>query len=205
MVARQSIRPGRHWYVAAGAVFLIGSLLAGVLAYRFVSGLLNLTDSLTQVVVPGTADLTLEDSGDYTIFYEYQSVVDGRVYMTGESVPGLDVSLVSREDGSPVALTSPATRTTYNVGERAGVSVLSFSIDRPGTYELSASYLPGRSGPEVVLAVGQGVGRGILTSIGAIFGAGALFCATGALAVAIAVITLVKRRKVIQRQQGSPL
>lgn len=198
----QTIRPGRWGYGIALLVFLIGSLLAGVLAFRFVTGLMNLTDSLTQVVVPGTADLTLTETGDYTIFYEHQSVVDGRVYITGEAVPGLDVSLVLKEDGSPVALSPPGTSTTYSVSDRAGVSVLAFSIDRPGTYELSASYPPGRSGPEVVLAVGQGVGRGILTSIGSMFGAGALFCGMGVLAIVIAAITLVKRRQAVQHQHA---
>lgn len=202
MASRQSVRPGRRWYVIALAIFLIGSLLAGVLAYRFVTGLLNLTDSLTQVVVPGTADLTLEDSGDYTIFYEYQSVVDGRVYITGAAVPGLDVSLVSKENGSPVTLSSPGTSTTYTVGDRAGVSILAFSIDRPGTYELSASYPPGRSGPDVVLAVGQGVGRGILTSIGSFFGAGAVFCGATILAGAIVLTTLIMRHRAAPRQQA---
>jgi hypothetical protein len=203
VAAEQTIRPGRHWYVVALVIFLIGSLLAGVLAYRFVTGLMGLTDDLTQVVVPGSADLALTETGDYTIFYEHRSVVDGRVYQTGGAVPGLDVSLVSMEDGSPVELRSPGSNTTYSVGDRSGVSVLAFSIDRPGIYELSAAYPTGRSGPEVVLAVGEGVGRGILTSIGALFAAGGLFCATGLLAVGIVAITLVKRRRVLDGQEQS--
>lgn len=35
----------------------------------------GLTDSLTQVVVPGQETLKLAEPGDYTIFYEPESIV----------------------------------------------------------------------------------------------------------------------------------
>lgn len=203
MISQQTVHPSRRWYGVAVAVFLIGSLLAGVLAWRFVSGLVNLTDSLTQVVAPGSADLALTETGDYTIFYEYQSVVDGRIYLTGEAVPGLDVSLISKESASQVQLSPPGASTSYSVGDRSGISVLGFSIDQPGVYELSASYPAGQTGPEVVLAVGPGIGRDILASLGSLLGAGALFCGSLILAVVIVAITLVKRRRLLEGQGHS--
>jgi hypothetical protein len=84
------------------------------------------------------------------------------------------------------------TRSTYSFGARKGVSVLQFNIDQPGIYEFSASYPRGQEGPEVVLAMGRGFMKKLM---GTIFGGLALFFGSGAIAVAITVVTLLKRQK----------
>jgi hypothetical protein len=54
--------------------------------YTLLHGIFHITDNLTQVVVPGEKDLTLQQKLKYTIFVEEQSVVDGKIYVTRENL-----------------------------------------------------------------------------------------------------------------------
>jgi hypothetical protein len=150
-----------------------------------------------QVVVPGEHEIHLSDSGTYTVFYEYRSEVDGRVYATAQSLSGLLVALRSKDDFTEVALSSPSGSTTYSVGGRAGVSVLKFEIDEPGTYVLSADYAPGADGPDVVLAIGKlNLLRTILIALAIVFGpliAGAF----------VIVRAFLQRRKATKESAGT--
>lgn len=87
---------------------------------------------------------------------------------------------------------------TYTTGSRSGISLYDFTIDRPGIYELSASYPSWQEQkPEIVLSIFQGsfvdatlgdITRIVLGGIAIVFG---LFAA----GVAIITITYLKRRK----------
>ena len=185
----QNIRPGRWYYGLAIAVFIIGESFLAVFLLNSLSGL---TGALTQIVVPVESEIIFQETGKYTIFYEYQSVVDNKLYFTGERFSGLHCTLKSKETGYRIPFSRPLTRSTYSFGSRKGVSVLQFNINQPGTYEFSASYPKGHEGPEVVLAMGRGFMKKLM---GAIFGGLALFFGSGAIAGAITVVTLLKRQK----------
>lgn len=122
----------------------------------------------TRVVVPGTHELNFDDTGKYTIFYEYQSSVDGKGYSTGEYLKGVVVSLHSKDSTQYVPLSTTSGNMTYQIGSRAGKSLFDFEIDEPGIYVLHAEYQDGTSSPEVVFAIGPqfDILRNILTSIG---------------------------------------
>jgi len=185
----QNIKPSRWYYALAVIVFIIGSALFAWLLFKNLSGL---TDRLMQVIVPGTAVITLNEPGKYTIFYEYQSVVGNRVYSTGQNLSGLECALISKATGSPVPLSRSSTNSTYSVGGRSGVSVLDFTVKEPGTYEFSAWYSEGQEGPQIVLAIGHGF-TGKLLKI--ILGGLAILFVSIAIGVVIAVVTFSKRRK----------
>jgi len=187
--SNQNIKPSRWYYGLAIVVFIIGGSLFTLFLFNSLSGL---TGALTQVVVPVKSDITFPETGKYTIFYEYQSVVGNRLYFTGESLSGLQCTLTSKVTGYRIALSRPLTRSTYSLGGRKGVSVLEFNIDQPGIYEFSASYPGGHEGPEVVLAMGQGFLKNLM---GTIFSGLAIFFGSGAIAIAIIVATFLKRQK----------
>ncbi|MGH6915851.1 MAG: hypothetical protein ACREH3_19345, partial [Geminicoccales bacterium] len=84
--------PGRQWYVFAAAIFVVGIALS--VRYLFTS-VGELGDELPQIVVPGAAELSLQEPGTYTIFHEHESIVDGRYYSTRENLSGLEVGVVS--------------------------------------------------------------------------------------------------------------
>jgi hypothetical protein len=187
---RPSVRPGRWAYGVAVLVFVASLIITGLLAADAAA---RLDEGLHQAVVPGQAQLHLEAAGSYTIFYEYRSMVDGRLYATdGADVSELRVALESRATGDEVALAPPAANVEYTFGERTGTSVLAFSIDEPGAYVLSGWYPPGVDGPEVVLAIGQGVG---LQFIGALLAALGILMLGSILALVIALLAWRMRRR----------
>jgi hypothetical protein len=171
------IRPSAWYYLLAVPFLLLGMIF---FFYTLLHDILHVTDSLTQVVVPGESNLTLKHGVTYTVFYEQHSVVNGVIYSANEPLSGLKckVSSVSQGDGDVIPLRQASMSTTYDVGGRSGKSVLEFSTAQDGHYRFSCGYPEGSRGPEVVLAVGSGVGEGIMNTIlkcfGAIFGGGTL-------------------------------
>lgn len=183
--------PNRGWYVVAAVVFF-GAIVASI--WLTVSRLGGIGDSLVQVVVPGSADLTLDAPGTYTIFHERNSQVDGRIY-TSESISGLRVTVRSAATGRDVAVKRPTATSQYNYGGRSGFSAFAFDIDAPGTYRLTAAYDDGRREPQTVLAVSTGFIGGLLKTIGL-----ALAIAFGGMAAGLAlfIVVLLRRRRALQ-------
>ena len=156
-------KPGGWTYGLAVLIPVLGCLIAMVLVYQWFPGLpgtleskVNM-DNLTQVVVPGSAEITFSESGAYAVYYEYRSIVDGTVYASSETPPALACTLTSRATGADVGVVPDYVKTnTYSTKdrERVGVLIRSITIDQPGTYNFSCRYADGRSQPQVVLAVG---------------------------------------------------
>ncbi len=178
--------PGRKGYVAAAILLVVGLGAAG--AFLFLR-LRDLGAGIQQVVVPGVAELQLEETGGWTIYHETGATVDGRYY-AADGVSGLAVSITD-PDGAPVEVGAPGATTSYEFGGREGRSVLGFAIDRPGTYVLTGEY-PEGEGPQVVLGVAHGFGRGLALTIG---GTLALAFGSAGLALALAVFTFLRRRR----------
>jgi hypothetical protein len=184
-----ALKPSRGYYVLAPIVFVSGW---GLLAVFLFVGLSGLGNRLQRVVAPGQSDLALNAPGDYTIYYEHRSVVGNRVYFTDENLSGLECELGSKATGAIVPLSASSTNSTYSIGSYEGKSLFEFHLQQPGTYQLTTGYADARAGPEVVLAVGQGIFTKIVL---AVFGGVASLFACLALAVAIAVVTFIKRTK----------
>lgn len=201
MIETQEIRPS-WWYAAIGVFFMLAG--AGLFVFFLLSGLSHITESLTQVVVPGKADLTLKTPGRYTIFLEEQSVVNGRIYSTRQSVNGLKCTVTSQPGKRVILLRNPGMSTTYTANGRAGRSALEFTVEEGGTYELACGYPEDAKGPETVLAVGTGVGEKIMGTVGrgfvAIFGGGG-----AGLAVILTVYVKRDKEKKRLRREANPL
>jgi hypothetical protein len=176
--------PRRAWYLAAIVPALVG--LAGAWLF-FWPRLASVDDGVIRMVVPGKIAMALQP-GSYTVFHEYRAVVGGRYYETPE-VSGLRV-VVTTAQGTPVEL-GGAAETRYTLPGHSGVSLLTFDIDTPGSYILSAGYAD-KNGPETVLAVGQGFIRRLFGLIG---GTIAIAFAGLGSTIAIASVTYVKRRR----------
>ena len=157
----------------------------------------------TQVIVPGSGDITLQQTGKYTIFYEYRSVVGNRIYFTGENIPGIIVNITSKDTGDELPFSSTAAKSSYSIGSRSGIGLFDFVIDEPGIYELSAAYpvVQGQQGEEqrqeIVLAIihSSVIERIFGSIIGTVAGAMVVVLVPFAVGIAIIVITFLKRRK----------
>jgi hypothetical protein len=188
--------PGRIWYVIALVVFVAGVAAAGVFVYLRLN---NLAKELVQVIVPGEADLTFSQPGTYTIYFEPESVVNGQVYRTAGDIAGLVVRLTS-SDGDPISLTAPSFSSNYSIAGRSGEAVLTGTIEEPGQYHLTAAYADARNEPQAVLAIGLGVPTKLITAIFITLGIG--ICSF-LVAVLVAIVTFVKRRRAIRRASAA--
>lgn len=189
----QNPRASRRGYVIALIVFVLGSLGGAALVAVFAYGLFGLGDDLERMIAPGSEQFELSDTGTYTIYYEYRSRIDGTDYDTDQSTPGLDISITRIADNTDVPVSPSLMSTSYSLTNHAGRSIRTFQVDEPGSYEITVDYREGEAGSDVILAVGQGVVRGIFMSIGAFLGAGVVFCMMTILAIAIAGITFYRR------------
>ena len=196
----QNTGPSRWYYGLAVLVMFAGMALFVVTIWK---GLSAATSKLQQVAAPGQTEITLGERGEYTVFYEFKSVMDKRVYSSSESVPGLEFKLVSKSTGAEVELKPTSVNSTYAIGGRSGKSIFDFQIDQPGVYVLTTAYPRGREGDDVVLAVGNGFTGGIFKTV---VGGIAVMFGSIILSILIAVMTAVKRNRAGNRPQtmGGP-
>lgn len=128
-------------------VFLVGVVGAGAFfALRLPSILPPI-----QVVLPGEHELTLDREGEYTVFWESTSVVDGRTYASTQ-LSGLRLKVRAADSGRELEVVGSSTNATYSTGSRVGQSVGAFVVETPGAYVLSGAT---GDGSEVVLAIGD--------------------------------------------------
>jgi len=194
MLSSPDVEPGRRYYVLAALIFLAGATLS---AWFLFSSLTSMGSQLQQFSAPGSAELLLENSGEYTIFFEEETYFNGTFYSAEENVSGLRLEVKERDSGQKLPLYSPAGSFTYSLGGRTGRSIAAFTVDRPGVYELSASYKD--QGPEVVLAVGGGLSRSIFHDVLAFLG---LFMGSMAVAAALSLSTYRKRQEAWARRRA---
>jgi hypothetical protein len=182
------IKPSKVFYGVSGVVLVIGIILFVII---LITGIFSSVDKLNnRVVVPGTKIIDLKETGKYTIFFEYRSVIDGKVFETNE-ISGLICSLRNTETGQFIKLDNSSVSSNYSVAGREGKSIFEFVINDIGKYELKAWYETGK-GEEAVLAIGKGFGTALVRTIA--LSIGALFVSFGA-SSAIFILTFIKRKK----------
>jgi len=208
----KTIRPSRWYYGLAALSLVFGCLAATAIFYLATRGLpTSIAEAhdlsrLTQVVIPGSADLMLSRTGAYAVYYEYHSVLGGVEYAGSETPPVLECSLTLKAKGREVPVVPDFVETNrYSArlgkgrGKRAGVLIMSTTIDDPGNYTFSCRYADGREQPEIVLAVGQNILwediHIMARTAGSVLGGLAVLCSSGVVAIVIAIIVGVKRHQ----------
>jgi hypothetical protein len=163
-------------------------------------------DNLTQLIIPGSADITFAKPGAYAVYYEYSSVNNGMRYENGSQPPSLECALTSKTSGEKVhAVPDYVETNTYSTKdqERVGVLIMSITIHDPGIYTFACQYPDGRTQPEIVVSVGPNfiweffnifakVGCSILSGM-AIFFFSVLF------SIIVILIVVVKRTQAKKR------
>jgi len=112
--------------------FLIGIILFAVfLTYN----LMNISNSIQRVTIPSATNLTLNETGKYTIFYEYNSGEK----LNLEDLEKLDISLIDKNTNEKLNVSSTSYSSGYSFGGHKGKSIFQFNVNKPGVYELSMS------------------------------------------------------------------
>jgi hypothetical protein len=183
-----NVQPGIWYYGLAVLIIFIGF---AAFAGSIYDGITNAERGLLQMLVPGESDLFLREPGEYTVFYENNSRFGGKFYSTGEPISGLEVNVREKATGQYLATYPAKSDFTYNLGGRSGRSIMAFSVERAGIYQVNTSYSE-RNGPHAVLAVGKGMVEGLFSSI--LISLAALFGSI-AIAAAITFVTYSRRKK----------
>jgi len=183
------------WYF--GLAILIIVVGFSIFAWVLYSSFSDMDSRLSQLVVPGSSDLDLKESGEYTIFYENQTYINGKLYSTGAQIPGLQIRISEKATASELSTYPTPGGFTYSFGGRTGRSIMAFQVERPGIYQINATY-PSGEGPKVVLAVGRGFAEGIFSSV--VIALAALFGSI-AMAAVVVFVTYTKRKKALDQQR----
>ena len=199
------------WYYGMGVlIFVAGCLLTAVILFQ---GTKELPGSirkaydlnrLTQVVVPGSADLTLSRSGAYGVYYEYRGIIDGVEHMGGQTPPTLSCSILSTASGREIPVVPDFVDTNrYSGGganykeRREGVLIMSTTIDKPGNYTFSCQYPGGEEQPKIVVSVGQNIAweviQTLLRTAKPAFAGLAVMCGASMVAIFVSAVIAVKR------------
>ena len=173
----QKIRPSRWFYLIA-----LGLIAAGTICgYKIVFAAINtMQGGLTRAVFPGETIVSFPTPGDYKIYYENESEFNGRIFDTGQRVPGLSFTVVNNETQETLALFPPSMSETYNINGRTGRLVYWFRVVKPGSYTVVGRYDDEQSHDEAVFAIGNPhIGRFVGLLLGGIacifvFGGGAV-------------------------------
>ena len=192
------IKPAWWWYVVAALVGVGG--VAAVVVF-LVSNLLHLDEGFTRMPVPGQQEVELREAGSYTVFHEYQSILNNRQYSNQQQLPGLQLRVSSGQTNAEIPVVVASVNSNYSLGSRAGVSLFEFNVNAPGRYLISAQYTGDATGPEAVLAIGKGFAGRILKTV---FGGLAILGGSLVASVAIAVFTFLKRRKAVRQSSTVP-
>lgn len=175
------LQPSRAWYWVAGVVGVVSAAIAVALFVNAAGSLVDdLTGPLTEFDSPGSATIVLESDAERTI---YRQLRDDSVVIRGASA-ARPACTVTSPDGSRVELRNPF-EWTLDRGEDRYEALYAFKATQAGGYRVACS------GDEVPLAVGEHLG--LLALLGGIAAAlAALFVGVGA-AIAIALVTAIRR------------
>ncbi len=143
--------PGRWRYAAAVVLLLAGLASAGWLLW---TRLAEIEAGLVRTAVPGSIVLTLDKPGDYTIFHERRSLIDGKLYIA-DNITGLRIGVTAEATGAALAVEPVRGSESYSFDGHDGEAVLTFAVKQPGRYRLAARFDDGRAEAVTVLAVGH--------------------------------------------------
>lgn len=125
-----------------GSKRLIFSILSIIIAVVLPAILIvQIGDSFAadhRFLVPGTTTLSVDEPGDYGLWYEYRTIFEGRSYHQPEDLPdGLEISIRATDSGARLPLESGSMRVSS--GETASVKIGSVSIAEPTSLTISVT------------------------------------------------------------------
>ena len=206
-MSNQKIKPNRWYYGLAVLLPILGCLISTVIIYRGspnLPGALETIDihNMTQVIVPGSADIMFPKKGAYAVYYEYRSLIDGVQYINAKTPPSLICTLISETTGTEVGVSPEYIEgNTYSTKERerVGVHLLSISMTEPGTYTFSCHYQDEKIAPKVVVAIGPNIVWELFNivarPVAAILGGLVVLLVSGLIAFLVIVVMVLYRSR----------
>jgi hypothetical protein len=174
-------------YVAAILVAITGIVGGIALIVGGIRDYIDKVEGFERVDVPGSAQVSLEDVGGYSIYFERPGLD------SEDALPSISVA-VTAPDGSSVDLDRYDTDVSYSVSGYDGRGVFTFRADSTGNYEVRTD------GPEGQVAVGRGIGARFAGAV--VAGVGTLLLAP-VLGAVLALITFLRRSRAKRAQAAA--
>ncbi len=193
-----SVKPGKIHYVMGALVIVLGIIFAIQIVYRGITGFGR---SMVRAKMPGETTMRLDETGRYTIYHEYETVIDGDYHRSSPGLGALRLRLECGEAGGEVALEPLRGSAIYTIGARSGEAMLTFSIDQPGRYNLSGWYSnEGKNRPIMLVVMRSSFGP-MMRTIGWAMLVGVISLGLG---VAMIVLTFIGRSRARNRAAPEP-
>lgn len=158
-------RPSAAWYILPVVILVAG---AGFGGNSFLA-LGRQVKDMQRVVLPADRDIDLK-KGEFVVYGETKSTVDGKEYRAGKFNVKCNPDL-----GRGATMRTRSTKSSYSFGSYTGESLFTLDVPQDGTYKLTC----GTSENSAVLAIGKGIGgsivQGVLGILAGVFGAIAVF------------------------------
>jgi hypothetical protein len=202
-----TLKPSRWFYVLAFLIPIFACAITSLWVYGVIPELPGALDTLaidnlTQVTVPGSAEIHFPKAGAYAVYYENRVVIEGVRYYRDGYPPTINCQLNSKFSGKTIHLTNNHVNGVMYETEdqkRVGYMIKAFSIEDPGIHTFSCGYPDGRSDPKMVLAVGPNFVWEFFNlavkPMAACLGGGVIFFIASGLSVVIVIITAWKRKQ----------
>lgn len=206
-MSEKNLKPSRWYYLLAVLIPIFACAGSSLFVYSLIPKLPGALDAvginnLTQVVIPGSAEIYFPKAGAYAVYYEYRSTINGVNYVRGKYPPQLHCNLNSKKTGLGTELTPNYIEGNIYATQndaRVGVHIMSITIHDPGVYKFSCQYQNGRTSPNIVLAVGPNIVWEILNiavkPITAIISGSLVFVCAGGVSILIVGIVAFKRNQ----------
>ncbi len=175
----QQVRPAKSWFVVAALIGVVGIIIAVVILARSIGTYADRIDDFDRALLPATLEVEIADTGGYSIYHEYDGADGDYGFAYDPDVTVTDPS------GDLVPLDDYVGSVTYSASGHEGEGLFTFAADEPGAYQVSAT---GDTGSGI--AVGRGVGRGL---VGAILGSLAIGTITVLAGAVLAIVVGVRR------------
>ncbi|MBV8172492.1 MAG: hypothetical protein JO219_11240 [Candidatus Eremiobacteraeota bacterium] len=147
------------WY-ALGVLVMVGGVAAAVAGT--IDQLKRLEASFVRFVVPGAYDMQVAQSGQYVLYYEYETAVNGESFQTPEST---DITCrVADPGGKPLQVVPATFETEYAFGGHTGRAIGQFLAAAPGVYVITCAHGSGK-GEREALAVAPPLAGGFAAAV----------------------------------------
>lgn len=168
-------RPSTRWYWAAAVIALTGLVAAAALVAAALISLDDHIDGYARTSIPGQVSVTVDAPGTQIIYYEGPSGATPELYLS-----------VYGPSGAPVTVKQSDASLQYDFSGRAGQSIAEFEATTAGTYLVDVS----DGGAGGMVAVGDNFANRVVVPI---IGAVALVMTAGGAALAMVIVTAVRR------------
>ncbi|MCG2620498.1 DUF2510 domain-containing protein [Arthrobacter sp. I2-34] len=187
---RRPLRQSQLWLWVAGAA-VMGSTAALILALQSMNR--PVEDDLLHIPVPGQAEVIIDSTGSYTLYFEGPGATDEAV-----ELPPFSVSLTSSDGGQDVPFRPFEGFSAYSIGGHSARAIGTIEIDKPGKFLIRVSGDPQAPGGDITIGPHRAGAAGLLAALTAMFMLLVFICG-----VCLAIVVLAIRLRADQMKPSA--